>query len=207
MFYAENNFRYRMWKELYMEPSTKDDDFGEIRPQELKFMLEPKSQISCHVKWFNKSNRYMAFKVKVTNPKFYGVRPRVGIVKPYSTCQVQVTRQALDVVPPSNVVITKDKFLFQRAFVDKDISINDVSSIFRGTEGGLYINETKLKVVLDFTKAIKMEMGEGDSKEKEYSDIEILDLSLKKANKTISKLKEQKKVLYFHKVNTYVSCN
>ncbi|PWA67678.1 hypothetical protein CTI12_AA315630 [Artemisia annua] len=177
-----------------MEPSTKDDDFGEIRPQELKFMLEPKTQISCHVNWFNKSNRYMAFKVKVTNPKIYCVRPRVGIVKPYSKCQVQVTRQALDVVPPSNVVITKDKFLFQRAFVDKDISISDVSSIFRSTEGGKYINETKLKVVLDFTKAIKMEMGEGDSKVKEYSDIEILALSLKKANKTLSKLKEQKYV-------------
>ncbi|GJR90508.1 retrovirus-related pol polyprotein from transposon TNT 1-94 [Tanacetum coccineum] len=124
-----------------MEPSTKDDDFGEIRPQELKFMLEPKTQISCHVRWFNKSNRYMAFKVKV----------RVGIVKPYSTCEVQVTRQALVVLPPSNVVVTKNIFLFQRAFVDKDISINDVSSIFRCTEGGKYINETKLKVVLDFT--------------------------------------------------------
>nr|GEY03913.1 vesicle-associated protein 1-2-like [Tanacetum cinerariifolium] len=138
-----------MLKRLYVRPSKVDsaDHFGEIQPQELKFRFKPKTQISCIVTLTNKSNCHMAFKVKVSDVKTFCARPGVGIIKPHSTCQVQLTRQAQDIVPPSTV-IANEKFLFQRAFVPRNTSIKDVSDIFRANEGGL-INQTELKVVLD----------------------------------------------------------
>ncbi|PWA67680.1 hypothetical protein CTI12_AA315650 [Artemisia annua] len=187
-----------MCQQLYMEPSTKDDDFGEIEPKELRFVFEPEKQISCTVNLINKSDRYMAFKVKATTPKTYCVRPNVGIIQPHSTCQVHVKRQAENVVPSSDV-IAKERFLFQRAFVYKVTPINDLSPIFRSIEGGKYINETKFKVALNFTKEINLETEEEDLKVRESqdipktdSDIDKLALSLKKAKKTISELMEQK---------------
>lgn len=149
----------------------------------------------------------MAFKVKVTTPKIYKARPNAGIIKPHSKCQIQVMRQAENAVPPSNV-IAKEKFMVQRTFVHK--SVDDVSSIFRGTKGGRFINETKLKVLLA-TKQIKMEMEEEDLEmklsqdiAKMKSEIEKLALSLEKAEKTISQLREQKKSCTHSKVNMYI---
>lgn len=40
---------HRMRQELYNDPSTIDDDYGEIEPHELRFVFEPKKQISCTV--------------------------------------------------------------------------------------------------------------------------------------------------------------
>lgn len=82
-----------------------DEDFGEIHPNELTFIFEPKKQISCIVNLISKSDRHVAFKVKTTNPKLYCVKPNKGILKPYSTCEVIVTRQACTVLPPADTVI------------------------------------------------------------------------------------------------------
>nr|GEV67402.1 vesicle-associated protein 2-2-like [Tanacetum cinerariifolium] len=166
-----------MLKRLYVRPSKVDaaDHFGEIQPQELKFRFKPKTQISCIVTLTNKSNCHMAFKVKASDVKTYCARPGVGIIKPHSTCQVQLTRQAQDIVPPSSV-IAKEKFLFQRAFVPRNTSINDVSDIFRANEGGK-IDQTKLKVVLDVPKEV--------IEEKEL-EIALQELALKLKNLNVS---------------------
>ena len=79
------------------------------------------------------------------NANLYHVEPNVGVIKPWSTCQVQFTRQAQDVMPPPNET-AKEMFLLQRAWYSEDVSINSVSNMFnRGHEN---VNVGKLKVVL-----------------------------------------------------------
>ncbi|KAJ8449399.1 hypothetical protein Cgig2_002531 [Carnegiea gigantea] len=50
-----------------------------IEPLELKFPFELKKQISCSLQVSNKTENYVAFKVKTTNPKKYCVRPNTGM--------------------------------------------------------------------------------------------------------------------------------
>ncbi|MBA0795401.1 hypothetical protein Gohar_006265 [Gossypium harknessii] len=61
-----------------------------IEPQELQFPFELRKQISCSLNLSNKTDNYVAFKVKTTNPKKYCVRPNTGVVLPRSTCNVVV---------------------------------------------------------------------------------------------------------------------
>ncbi|KAK8974327.1 hypothetical protein V6N11_034691 [Hibiscus sabdariffa] len=59
-----------------------------IEPLELQFPFELRKQISCSLNLSNKTDNYVAFKVKTTNPKKYCVRPNTGAVLPRSTCNV-----------------------------------------------------------------------------------------------------------------------
>ncbi|CAL9060934.1 unnamed protein product [Musa banksii] len=65
-----------------------DGEFLGIQPTELKFPFELKKQSSCSMQLTNKTDQYVAFKVKTTNPKKYCVRPNTRIVLPMSTCDV-----------------------------------------------------------------------------------------------------------------------
>ncbi|KAL9326708.1 hypothetical protein ACSQ67_007353 [Phaseolus vulgaris] len=100
-----------------------------IEPLELKFAFELKKQISCSLQLSNKTDAYVAFKVKTTNPKKYCVRPNTGIVLPRSTCDVMVTMQAQREAPTD--MQCKDKFLLQ--------SFNK--------EAGHVVEESKLRVL------------------------------------------------------------
>jgi hypothetical protein len=59
-----------------------------IEPLELRFSFETKKQISCSMQLTNRTDDYIAFKVKTTSPKKYCVRPNSGIVPPRSTSDV-----------------------------------------------------------------------------------------------------------------------
>ncbi|KAI9125100.1 hypothetical protein K1719_003716 [Acacia pycnantha] len=74
-------------------------------------LVELKKQISCSIQLSNKTDDYVAFKIKTTNPKKYCVRPNTGIVLPRSMCDVIVTMQAQKDAPPD--MQCKDKFLLQ----------------------------------------------------------------------------------------------
>ncbi|PWA48682.1 hypothetical protein CTI12_AA488480 [Artemisia annua] len=129
--------------------------FGEIQPEEVRFIFKPKRQISCTVKLFNGSDTgYLAFKVNDdANANLYHVEPNVGVIKPWSTCQVQFTRKAQDVMPPPNE-IANETFLLQRAWYSEDISVKAVSNMFlRGHEN---VNVRKLKVVLEEELKVKV---------------------------------------------------
>ncbi|PWA89936.1 hypothetical protein CTI12_AA105800 [Artemisia annua] len=161
-----------------------EEDIGEIQPKELRFMFEPKKRISCILKLANNSNRHMAFKVKITRPKLYQVVPHEGIVKPFSICEVTITRRGENVAPlPS--VIEKEIFLVQRTFVSEDTSANDVSSIFRSK--GIVKSEKKLKVYVDVKP-----VTEDQQVKLMQSEIEELRLRVKKCEKMISEPKEPK---------------
>ncbi|WOL10167.1 vesicle-associated protein 1-2-like isoform X2 [Canna indica] len=117
----------------------------EIDPVELKFPFELKKQISCSLQLTNKSDNYVAFKVKTTSPKKYCVRPNSGIVLPRSTCDVIVTMQAQREAPPD--MQCKDKFLVQSVVIDNGATVKDVTTEMFSKESGHVVDEVKLRVL------------------------------------------------------------
>ncbi|KAM7472084.1 hypothetical protein LguiA_010267 [Lonicera macranthoides] len=115
-----------------------------IQPEELQFPFELKKQISCSMQLTNKTNNYVAFKVKTTNPKKYCVRPNTGIVLPHSTCDVVVTMQAQKEAPPD--MQCKDKFLLQSAVASPGATTKDITTEMFNKESGNQVEECKLKV-------------------------------------------------------------
>lgn len=118
----------------------------EIEPRELKFTFELKKQSSCSVRLVNNSYRHVAFKVKTTCPKKYCVRPNIGVVKPKSTFNFTVTMQAPRSVPPD--MICKDKFLIQSTTVPTETTDDDITTSMFAKDGGKYVEENKLRVLL-----------------------------------------------------------
>lgn len=116
-----------------------------IEPLELKFPFELKKQISCSLQLSNKTDNYVAFKVKTTNPKKYCVRPNTGIVLPRSTCDVTVTMQAQKEAPSD--MQCKDKFLLQVVKVNDGVTVKDITAEMFGKESGNVVEECKLRVL------------------------------------------------------------
>eukprot|EP00262_Sarcandra_glabra_P007595 TRINITY_DN2048_c0_g4_i3.p1 TRINITY_DN2048_c0_g4~~TRINITY_DN2048_c0_g4_i3.p1 ORF type:complete len:240 (+),score=40.43 TRINITY_DN2048_c0_g4_i3:187-906(+) len=116
-----------------------------IEPQELSFPFELKKQISCSLQLSNKTDNYVAFKVKTTNPKKYCVRPNTGIVLPRSTCDVIVTMQAQREAPLD--MQCKDKFLLQSVVVSPGSTTKDITPEMFNKESGNLVEESKLRVV------------------------------------------------------------
>ncbi|KAK7265921.1 hypothetical protein RJT34_33546 [Clitoria ternatea] len=120
-------------------------DLLNVEPLELTFPFELKRQISCSLQLSNKTDTYVAFKVKTTNPKKYCVRPNTGIVLPRSTCDVMVTMQAQKEAPPD--MQCKDKFLLQSVRTEDGTSPRDITAEMFNKEAGHVVEECKLKVV------------------------------------------------------------
>ncbi|KAK7307789.1 hypothetical protein VNO77_41159 [Canavalia gladiata] len=116
-----------------------------IEPLELKFIFELKKQISCSLQLSNKTDSYVAFKVKTTNPKKYCVRPNTGIVLPKSTCDVIVTMQAQKEAPSD--MQCKDKFLLQSVKTDDGVTPKDITPEMFNKEAGHVVEECKLRVL------------------------------------------------------------
>ncbi|KAJ0967049.1 hypothetical protein J5N97_023966 [Dioscorea zingiberensis] len=116
-----------------------------IEPLELKFPFELKKQISCSLQLSNKTDEYVAFKVKTTSPKKYCVRPNTGVVSPRSTCDVIVTMQAQREMPPD--MQCKDKFLVQSVVTSHGASPKDITPEMFTKESGNAVDEVKLRVV------------------------------------------------------------
>ncbi|CAH9073537.1 unnamed protein product [Cuscuta epithymum] len=121
-------------------------DLVDITPQDVKFIFEPRKQSSCSIHLANKSDKHVAFKVKTTNPKKYSVRPNVGVFSPKASRDVTITMQAQR-EPPLDM-ICKDKFLVQATVVPEETSEEDVVSEMFSKDGGKYVQENKLRVVL-----------------------------------------------------------
>ncbi|XP_022719180.1 vesicle-associated protein 1-2-like [Durio zibethinus] len=120
-------------------------DLLNIDPVELKFPFELRKQISCSLQLSNKTDNFVAFKVKTTNPKKYCVRPNTGIVLPQSTCDVMVTMQAQKEAPPD--MQCRDKFLLQSVKVNDGATSKDITAEAFNKEAGHVVEECKLRVV------------------------------------------------------------
>lgn len=119
-------------------------DLLSIHPTELKFPFELKKQSSCSLQLTNKTEEYVVFKVKTTNPKKYCVRPNTGVVLPGGTCDVTVTMQAQKEAPPD--MQCKDKFLLQSVTVPDGTTTKDITSEMFNKEAGNVVEEFKLRV-------------------------------------------------------------
>ncbi|PWA73064.1 plant VAMP (vesicle-associated membrane protein) family protein [Artemisia annua] len=120
-------------------------DYLSLHPSELKFPFELKKQSSCSMQLTNKTDQYIAFKVKTTNPKKYCVRPNTGIVLPRSVCNVTVTMQAQKEAPID--MQCKDKFLLQAVLAPNGTTIKDLTAEMFNKEENKVIEEFKLRVV------------------------------------------------------------
>ncbi|KAL6844978.1 hypothetical protein ACP4OV_025151 [Aristida adscensionis] len=142
-----------------------EDGLVEIHPPELRFLFEVKKKSSCSVYLVNKSDSFVAFKVKTTSPKRYCVRPNVGVILPRASRDFtvgidkpiigmlmgwvllfKVTMQA----PKSDQLDLqiKDKFLVQTTVVPSGTSDEGIVPAFFSKETGRNIEENKLRVVL-----------------------------------------------------------
>ncbi|XP_009389057.2 vesicle-associated protein 1-3 [Musa acuminata AAA Group] len=116
-----------------------------IHPSELKLPFEVKKQSSCCMQLTNKTDHYVAFKVKTTSPKKYSVRPNMGVVLPKSTISITVTMQAHKEVPPD--LQCKDKFLVQSVVADDGATTKDITAEMFNKAPGKDVEEFKLRVV------------------------------------------------------------
>ncbi|CAI9103621.1 OLC1v1002141C1 [Oldenlandia corymbosa var. corymbosa] len=122
-----------------------NEDLLHIEPQELQFQFELRKQINCSMQLTNRSDNYVAFKVKTTNPKKYCVRPNTGIVLPHSTCDVTVTMQAQKESPAD--MQCKDKFLVQSVIASPGATAKDITANMFNKEEGHNVEESKLRVI------------------------------------------------------------
>lgn len=120
-------------------------DLVDIHPSELKFTFELRKQTACSMLLRNKTDQWVAFKVKTTNPKKYCVRPNTGILLPISACNVTVTMQAQKEAPAD--MQCKDKFLVQSVIVPAGTSSKDLPAETFNKEEGKVVEEFKLRVV------------------------------------------------------------
>ncbi|KAI3866345.1 hypothetical protein MKW92_051129 [Papaver armeniacum] len=119
-------------------------DLLTIQPAELKFPFELRKQSSCSLRLTNKTDEYVAFMVKTTNPKNYCVRPNKGIVLPATTCDVAVTMQASE---DEDKLQCKDKFLIQSVVTAPTTGKDDIMREMFNQECGKVVEESKLKVI------------------------------------------------------------
>ncbi|XP_009795191.1 vesicle-associated protein 1-2-like [Nicotiana sylvestris] len=117
----------------------------QIEPLELQFPFELKKQISCSIQLTNKSDNYVAFKVKTTNPKKYCVRPNTGVVMPHSASDVTVTMQAQKEAPAD--MQCKDKFLLQSVVASPGATAKDITPEMFNKEERSHVEDCKLRVV------------------------------------------------------------
>ncbi|CAH2046083.1 unnamed protein product [Thlaspi arvense] len=115
-----------------------------IQPDELKFLFELEKQSYCDLKVANKTEHYVAFKVKTTSPKKYFVRPNTGVIQPWDSCIIRVTLQAQREYPPD--MQCKDKFLLQSTIVPPHTDVDELPQDTFTKDSGKTLTECKLKV-------------------------------------------------------------
>ncbi|XP_011070115.1 vesicle-associated protein 1-4 [Sesamum indicum] len=115
-----------------------------FEPPELSFPFELDKQLSCSMRLLNKTENHVAFKLLTTNPKKYGVRPRIGILAPGSACDITVTMRAVKEAPQN--MRCKDKFMIQSAVASPDATKEDALNMFNRDAGHVF-QESKLRVV------------------------------------------------------------
>ncbi|KAK8321618.1 hypothetical protein V6Z11_A12G112800 [Gossypium hirsutum] len=156
-------------------------------------LVELRKQISCSLNLSNKTNNYVAFKVKTKNPRKYCVKPNNGVGLPWSTCNVTVAMQAQKEAPLD--MQCKDKFLLQS--VVTITTTKDITPEMFNKESGHHVEECKLRVAYIAPprppSPVKEGSKEGSSPWASVSDngsYNSADLASKRA--LISKLNEEK---------------
>ncbi|KAL1548674.1 vesicle-associated protein 1-3-like isoform X1 [Salvia divinorum] len=165
-----------------------------IQPSELKFPFEVRKQSSCAMQLANKTDQYVAFKVKTTNPKKYCVRPNAGVVLPYSVCNITVTMQAHKEAPTD--MQCRDKFLVQSVIVPNGTTHKDINQEMFNRDSEKFVDEFRLRVIFipaNPPSPVPEEDEEGSSPGTSSAEDEIKKSSLSEHERSVVlKLKDEK---------------
>ncbi|CAN6249662.1 unnamed protein product [Urochloa humidicola] len=93
----------------------------------------------------NRTDQFVAFKVKTTNPRKYSVKHSCGILLPRGSCNVTVTMHApMEMLSDQHC---KDKFLVQSVAVKDSATMKDFGPQLFTKAPGRVIEDFKLRVV------------------------------------------------------------
>uniref|UniRef100_A0A1J3EVY1 Vesicle-associated protein 1-1 n=1 Tax=Noccaea caerulescens TaxID=107243 RepID=A0A1J3EVY1_NOCCA len=120
-----------------------------VEPLCLQFHFELKKHLSCSFYLKNNSDSNVAFKVKVTDPSKYIVKPKSGVVPPRSTREVRVTMIAQK-EEPSQMQI-KEKFMIQSVLADLGVTDKEVTDEMFYDGGWRQVEQTILRATYDFS--------------------------------------------------------
>ncbi|CAL4991853.1 unnamed protein product [Urochloa decumbens] len=95
---------------------------------ELRFVFEPRKDLSCCLQLTNKTDSSIAFNIKTNNQTKYCTEPNKGIMPPCSKCYVCVTLQAQEEAPPN--MQCNDMFTVQSVNVSDDMDSDDITEDF-----------------------------------------------------------------------------
>ncbi|XP_010451527.1 PREDICTED: vesicle-associated protein 2-1-like [Camelina sativa] len=150
-----------------------------IQPNELKFLVELEYESYCDLKVANKTEHHVAFKVKTTAPRKYGVRPKRGVIQPWDSCIIRVTQQKQLEYPPD--MQCEDKFLLQSTIVPPHTDVDELPQDTFTKGGGKILTESKLKVsyISPSTTQRSSESGEtnGDRQDSETISLQTTSAS------------------------------
>jgi hypothetical protein len=93
----------------------------------------------------NKTDSYIAFKVKTKQIKKYSVRPNINILPPRAKCTVVITMGMQTMAPPD--FVCNDKFLLQSTIVKEGFRTKDINKDTFSEGTGKVVSALKLMVV------------------------------------------------------------
>jgi len=112
---------------------------------ELRFLFEPRKDVSCCLQLTNMTDGFLAFNIKIDKTK-YTTQPSKGMIPPCSKRYVSVTLLAQDDALPSKQC--NDMFLVQSANVGKDLTTNEINEdFFKEAMKGKVVDVVKLPIV------------------------------------------------------------
>ncbi|CAL4979963.1 unnamed protein product [Urochloa decumbens] len=112
---------------------------------ELRFIFEPRKDISCCLQLTNITNGSIAFNI-MTNKTKYRTQPSKGIISPCSKRYISVTLLAQDQALPT--MQCNDMFLVQSANVNKNLtSAENTEEFFKEAMKGMVVDVVKLPIV------------------------------------------------------------
>ncbi|KAJ9114153.1 hypothetical protein QFC20_001669 [Naganishia adeliensis] len=119
-------------------------------------------QVPTNLTVHNPNSKPVAYKVKVTAPKSYVVKPNSGRIEPGETVKVQVILQPMKEEPAINAK-SRDKFLLQSCIINVEQEAKPLHDLWAEITDKSLIHEHKLRCVfLAGRDAIPEESGAGD---------------------------------------------
>eukprot|EP00252_Welwitschia_mirabilis_P020881 TRINITY_DN5217_c0_g1_i1.p1 TRINITY_DN5217_c0_g1~~TRINITY_DN5217_c0_g1_i1.p1 ORF type:complete len:185 (-),score=23.79 TRINITY_DN5217_c0_g1_i1:244-798(-) len=124
--------------------SAMDNALVTIQPAVLRFPFILNKRSTCTLQLKNNTESNVAFQIKTTAPKKYGVRPKIEIIQPNATFELTFTMQAPRETPPSYECA--DIFLVRTVNVREGITAKDITEETFNKGAGEVVNSI-LKVV------------------------------------------------------------
>ncbi|XBI51757.1 cysteine-rich receptor-like protein kinase 44 [Aegilops tauschii subsp. strangulata] len=135
-------------KDLILKRSCATNDVAVDPAFELRFLFEPRKEVSCCLQLTNKTDGFLAFNIKVNKNK-YRAQPSIGTMPPCSKCYVIVTLRPQGAAPPN--MQCHDMLLVQSISISEQLASEDTQisyqEVFKTTLAEKVVDEVKLPIV------------------------------------------------------------